>query len=611
MSKTNTTYTVSVETVMAQIFKDGLPVNSFIHKGRCAIRATSLELEWKIRITLLIVPNVSIILSKWNSKRIEDRPDYIVYGDISDEEIKKIFQDERKGFKIMSTPEGMKRIMRIAKEADKLNQVYKEWFLLLDESHTFISELYRPNILIPFNYFWDFDNKSILSATPYRFSDPRFNELHYHEVKFTETLGTITLVNVVSVYGTLSHLLTNAHEFPGNIHIFYNSVTEIKRAVLRADLQDCNIFCADDKDKANMLKLGELEKFFVPEPGEGLYKKINFYTCKYFEGWDLHDDNATMVLITDCNKAHTKIGVSSKGKQAIGRLRSDPYQIIHITNHEHKSSMTSFAEIKEDHTRIAQKIIADSNDIVVNSQSEKFKGDVRTNKFADVDKLTKLATLNLYKLDQQINESASHEIYRNIKFIKADWEKAYFKVNIEYSDIKIASKSEEDRKSDSTKLKEAYLELLSLQNQPQVNKGFILGKSREQMIRQQNPLAYQAIRLLDEEMMISKKFNVKKIEIEIALKANTIAEVKLLTLCRSVFKIDTFYTNEFISMKLNQFYHKLGIVDPKTGIIKVAKPSDLGQEGRFNIKKGKRSINGKNTHGYWIKFYSLGVKTLD
>jgi len=117
--------------------------------------------------------------------------------------------------------------------------------------------------------------------------------------------------------------------------------------------------------------------------------------------------------------------------------------------------------------------------------------------------------------------------------------------------------------------------------------------------------------LLDEAMMISKKYNVKKIEIEIALKANTIAEVKLLTLCRSVFKIDTFYTNEFISIKLNQFYQKLGIVDPKTGIIKVAKPSDLGQEGRFNIKKGKRLINGKNTHGYWIKFYSLGVKTLD
>ncbi len=611
MYKTTTRHLVSVKTVMAQIFKEGLPVNSFINKGRCAIRATSLELEWKVRITLLIVPNVSIILSKWRSTRPEDRPDYIVYGDVSDEEIKKIFLDERKGFKIMSTPEGMKRIMRIAKEAGKLKQVYKEWFLLLDESHTFISELYRPNILIPFNYFWDFDNKSILSATPYRFSDPRFNDLHYHEVKFTERLGTVTLVNAVSVYGTLNHLLTNAHEFPGNVHIFYNSVTEIRRAVLRADLQDCNIFCANDKDNANMEKLGELDRFFVAEPEKGLYKKINFYTCKYFEGWDLHDDNATMVLVTDCNKAHTKIGVSSKGKQAIGRLRSDPYQIIHITNHEHKPDMTSFDEIKTDHTSVAKRIINDSNDIVLNSQSDKFKGDMRTKKFSDVDPLTKLARLNLYKLDQQINESASHEIYRNIKFIKSDWEKAYFMVNIDYSDIKVASKSEEDRKSDSTKLKEAYQELLQLENQPRVIGGFVLGKSREQMIKQQNPLAYQAIRLLDEETMISKKYNVKKIEIEIALKANTVAEVKLLTLCRSVFKIDTFYTNEFISTKLNQFYHKLGIVDPKTGAIKIAKPSDLGQEGRFNIKKGKRMINGKSTHGYWIKSYSLGVKTLD
>jgi hypothetical protein len=131
MFKTNKTYTVSVETVMSQIFPEGLPVNSFIHKGRCAIRATSLELESKSRITLLIVPNVSIILNKWTSKRIQDRPDYIVYGDISYDEIKKIFHDDRKGLKIMSTPEGMKRIMRAAREAGKVEEVYRIGFSYL------------------------------------------------------------------------------------------------------------------------------------------------------------------------------------------------------------------------------------------------------------------------------------------------------------------------------------------------------------------------------------------------------------------------------------------------------------------------------------------------
>ena len=610
MFKTNKTYTVSVETVMSQIFPEGLPVNSFIHKGRCAIRATSLELESKSRITLLIVPNVSIILNKWTSKRIQDRPDYIVYGDISYDEIKKIFHDDRKGLKIMSTPEGMKRIMKAAGEAGKVEEVYRDWFLLLDESHTFISELYRVNILIPFNYFWKFDNKSILSATPYRFSDPRFNELHYHEVKFTDVIGTVTLVNAVSVYGTLNHLLINAHLFPGNIHIFYNSVTEIKRAILQAGLEDCNIFCADDKEKLNMAKLGELKKFFLAEPKEGLYKKINFYTCKYFEGWDLHDKDATLVLVTDHHKEHTKVGVSTKGKQAFGRLRSEPSQLIHITNHKHEASMIPLKDFAEEYTKDAKLLIANNNHQIANSKFDKFTGDVRVKKFADVDSC-KIATLNLYKLDQQINESASNEIYNNFKFIKDDWEKAYFKVEIEYSDIKLDSKSKEERKSASTKLKEDYEELLKIRQSKPSYGTFTFGKTREQVIKEQNPLAYQAADLLNEATMKALKYNVKKVKIENAMRSNTNAEVKLLTLCRGAFELHNFYTNQQITSKLNEFYKKLGIIDHKTGFILKANPSDLGKQGRFMIRPGKRTIKGKRVSGYWIDAYSLGVKTLD
>lgn len=611
MFKTTNTYKVSIDTVMSEIFPNGLPVNSFINKGRCAIRATSQEMESKHRTTLLVVPNVSIILSKSTSERIFDRPDYIVYGEISYTEIKGMMRDERSGLKIMSTPEGMRRIMKAANEVGRLKEVFKEWFLLLDESHTFISELYRKDILAPFDYFWSFDKKSVLSATPYNFSDTRFSKLDNHEVKFEGTLGTITLVNAVSVNGTLNYLLNNVHEFPRNVHIFYNSVNEIRRAFLRSDLQDCNIFCADDKDKANMAKLGELEKFFVPEPHKDLYKKVNFYTCKYFEGWDLHDDQATMVLVSNCNKAHTKIGISSKGKQAIGRLRSKPNQIIHITNHEHQSSMVSLEEYRKEFTTDAIKMIADSNDHVLNSKFDKFKGDDRVKHFADVDPTTKLATINLYKLDQQINESASHEIYRNINFIKRDWEQAYFDVKLEYSDIRVPSKTEEDRKSKSTKLKEDYQELKQLRETQPTNISFTLGKGREQVIKERNLLAYQAFELLDEATVIKNNYNVKKTRDEIAQRSNTLAEIKLLKLCRSVFKIDTFYTNEFIRTKLNEFYKKLNIINPKTGKQRVAEPSDLGKEGRFKIEKVKRTVKGKPTWGYLIKSYTLGTKTLD
>lgn len=610
MFKTTTTYKVSKDTFMSDIFSDGLPVNAFIHKGRCAIRGTSIELELKTRSTLIIVPNISIILGKFTSDRISDRPDYIVYGDISDSEISLILNDKKVGIKIMSTPEGMRRIMRLTSKS-QAEYIKANWFLLLDESHTFISELYRKNILAPFDYFWDFDFKSIISATPYFFSDPRFKSLDYHEIKFTEKLGKVTLVNSVSVPATLEYLIANKNEFPGNIHIFYNSVTEIKRAVLQSELEECNIFCADDKDNKNMQKLGDLQKHFVAEPRKGLYKKINFYTCKYFEGWDLYDKDATMVLVTDCHKEHTKVGVASKGKQSIGRLRNEPYQIIHITNHEHKDSKISWEQYKAGYTSDAHRIIKSNNEHILNAEFDKFKGDNRAEKFADVDKTTKIATLNLYKLDQQINESASNEIYRNIKFVKQDWDAAYYDVQIQYSDLRLVSNSQQERKSASKILEEDYKELNLLNSQKPSGLLFSFGKGREQIIKETNPIAYQAHELIDEATMLTFKYNFKKVSNELIVRQNGSVEIKLLKLCKAALKKDTFYTNEFVKSKLTDFYTKLNIRDPENGQIKKAYPIDLEREGRFKIRHIRRMVDGKRQSGIIIEAYTLDVSVLD
>ncbi|MDP3467254.1 MAG: hypothetical protein Q8S11_02895 [Daejeonella sp.] len=610
MFKTTTNYTVTTDTFMSDIFRDGLPVNAFIHKGRCAIRGTSIELEKKTRTTLIIVPNISIILGKYTSERISDRPDYIVYGNIGDSEISSILNDDKVGIKIMSTPEGMKRIMRLASKS-QAEHIKANWFLLLDESHTFISELYRINILAPFEFFWDFNNKSIISATPYFFSDPRFKSLDYHEIKFTEKLGKVTLVNAVSVTATLEYLIANRNEFPGNIHIFYNSVTEIKRAVLQSELEECNIFCADDKDSQNMQKLGDLQKHFIAEPRKGLYKKINFYTCKYFEGWDLYDKGATMVLVTDCHKEHTKVGVASKGKQAIGRLRNEPFQIIHISNHEHKDTKISLEQYKAGYTSDALRIIKSNNEHILNAEFDKFKGDNRAEKFADVDQKTKLATLNLYKLDQQINESASNEIYKSIKFIKEDWEAAYYDVEVQYSDLKLVSKTEQERKSAAKILEEDYKELKLLQSQTSGSLMFTFGKGKTELIKESNPLAYQAFLLMNDQEMSDRKYNVKKVQREVIIRENGSAEIKFLKLCKGAFKKDTFYTNAHITSKLNEFYKKLGIKDPKTSEIKKAHPSDLGSEGRFKLKHVRRTVKGVRQSGIIIEAYSLDVNVLE
>ncbi|OYZ28272.1 MAG: hypothetical protein B7X86_13645 [Sphingobacteriales bacterium 17-39-43] len=604
MFKSTTTYTVSKLAYLDTIFTNGLPVNAFINKGRCGIGGTSLEIKDKSRSTLIIVPNIGIIKNKLNATDLKDRPDYGVWGERSDSQILEYLNDRRLGVKIMCTPESIKRVFKAADHIGRLQEIFTQWLLLLDESHTFISEAYRENILLPFNYFWEFTNKTIISATPYFFSDERFNQLDYHEINFDEPLDTITLVNSASVEGALKHILETAHEDDCSYHIFYNSVTAIRDIILKSNIKGCTIHCA--RSTENMEKLGELTKYFTDEPASP-YNKINFYTSKYFEGWDLPKQRAIMVLVTDVFKPHTKVGIGSKGKQAIGRLRGiSPQKIYHVTNHESHSKMILLSEYKQMFTRSAQSLIENNNRYLNEGHAKKFLDNKGLYKLADIDEQTGLASINLMKVDQQINESAANEIYRNISFIKRDWEQSFFKTVVATSDYKIDTKTKLKRASSMDKFREDYEHLKAYKGDSVGT--FYMGKNIEDYIRSRNPLVVDAYNLLDEAFITGSKFNVKKIETAVILKSNELSKTKLKQLAKKVFKRDEFYANSDIRRKLDKLYVKLNIINPKTGEVAKSKPIHLEQLGfRIEARKGKNEA-GEWEHGYTITSYDLGLK---
>lgn len=606
MFKTTKNYIVDPKTRLDKIFADGLPINSFIDKGRCAIGATYGEIMNKTRSTIIVVPNISIIHNKHLS-----HPDLdVVFGEKSYKDVEDLLRDYKSGQKIMTTPEGMKKIMDAATKLGRLNEFKRDWFLLLDEAHTFITENYREDILVPFNYFWDFfDQRSIISATPYFFSDKRFYDLTFHKITFNAPLGTVRLINAKSVVGTLDYILKHLDEFPGNVHIFYNSVTEIVNAIIRAALTSCTINCANDKDGKNMKKLGDYVKFFVDEPNRELYQKVNFYTCKYFEGWDMFDKDATVILVTDVHKPHTKIGVSTKGKQAIGRLRNDPkedsnlYQIMHITNHGNNKTMKSLDTIQQEFLVEADLLIRQNEERVTlyNQQDRKIIQDERLIKFADVDNETKLAKIQLMKLDQQINEAANNEIYNHIDFIQKDWEDAYYEVTYEETDFVLETSTALKRKSRNTQLKEDYQRLKEYRSTQSSSNVFDIARIVEQGIKESNPLAYAAYKLLDDSKMDELKFNVKKVQAAVILKENNLVEVKLMKLLNNEFRANNFYTNEQIKSKLQKIYSELNIRGDN-GKIRVASATQLSEKGRFETRQTKRKNDrtGNDDHGYVI-----------
>lgn len=597
MYKSTTTYVVSPKLRLDKIMPKGLPINAFIDKGRCAIGGTYSEINKKDRCTIIVVPNVSIQHCKQ-----ADHPEMdIVYGDVTDRQVEEILLLRKEGHKIMTTPEGMMKIMRVAKTMGMVKELYENWFLLLDEAHTFISEAYRKDILAPFRYFWSFKAKSIISATPFEFSDPIFQTLDHHKVIFDAPLGKVTIVHAKSVLATLDHLLKNIDQFPGNIHIYFNSVTQAVVAIERAGLtsEQCAIFCANDKEGKNMKKLGSLITYFIPEPQDGCYKKVNFYTCKYFEGWDLNDFNATMVFVTDINKPQTCLGAKTKGKQAFGRLRSgevehdEPHQLIHITNSRYLKDMKPLDEFRTDFYAQGHLAVKHWNEKVnlLTNQKRKIPETEEIKKFADVNETSKIATLNPLKLDQQINFESNKEIYNHIDFIKKDWEDGYFEVEVRNANHKLDTKSNMKRKSKATQLKEDYNTLKDLYLNRSNIIVFNIGQSIEQEIKSSNPTAYWAVKLLNDDVMESCKYNVKKVDTAIILKQNTLAEVKLAKLLNQQFKPACRYTNAEIKQKLQTIYNQLNIRNGN-GTIKVAKATDLRENSWFEIESCKKKTAG-------------------
>lgn len=602
-------YIITKTAWIGKVFRNHLPENAFIDKGRCAIGGTTLETKYKKRTTIMIVSNIGIILSKQSAEELDERPDYVVYGEITQTMVNKIIADVKCGDKIMSTPEGIRKIMKAAEKIGRLEEVYKDWFLLLDESHTFISEDYRDDILAPFDYFWTFDNKSIISATPYYFSDSRMKHLDLHKIEFTESINTIVVVDCLSVQATLDYVLRGANSFPGNLHIFYNSVIPIKSAILRAEIKDCSIYCAGNE--SNLNKLADLSRFYHSQPNSSNFSKINFYTSRYFEGWDLNDENATIILVTDYRMPHTAVGIGNKGKQAIGRARKTIHNIIHLTNHRNKKERLTLDDYVKAFNEEAQLLIQNHNFFIQKTRTDKLAIDLRLKYFADVDKATKIATLNPYKLDQQINEAANSQTYQHIQFIIEDWNAAYFDVERKESRLKLEGASASKRKSTATKLKEDFYMLKEFHSEEPTH--FRIGRPMDEIIKERNPTAHKMHEAnLSEEYLKKIKFNRKRVNLALTVLGTDEAEMKANKMIKLIFQIGKFYFNSFINQALENIYLKAQLINPTTGKIRIASPIQLGEPGRFIVKKGKQTNSeGEREDGYHIIDENLGLRVTE
>jgi len=571
----------------------GIPLNALFHKGRCGIGGTTLEILQN-RHSLIVVPTTPAIIGKCR----EYSNILSVMGDEKttyESKVQRIIDKLKSGeeaIKIMTTPDSFECIIDAANRINRLDWLYNEFFLLLDECHSFITEAFRKKITIPFRYLWLFKSKTLISATPIQFSDPRFLALEQHEIKITEKLGTIELIETSDINGVVHFLLSNPEKFPANVHIFYNSVAQlsdrVKTAFSLLGALDCNIFCSKSDD--NFKKLGSISGMFKDEPIEGEYKKYNIYTSRYFEAFDLKDPNATIILITDVKAKHTKVGITNKGFQAVGRLRGTPNRIIHFTNHSNLDFKRDLKYFRRKHAIYARDVISGYEHHIKRCKNvnikpfKKFKDACED--YAEVSKDGLDVSYEIIKVDQAANHDAFNEEYNNMNFIEQAWQSCNYDV------IRKQVRSSSLPKTNRMLVQEQLAEALQRIHYLEMNKenmlfesDYIDGINETRGLNKHFELAYKAYYNLGLEQTMDIGLDVNKIKDALYSDFESKIRAQINSLLVILCEQNRQFSNSELKTILNKTYNEVGYYT-NTGSLKAATASHI-EKFEVNWKKTK------------------------
>lgn len=156
-----------------------------------------------------------------------------------------------------------------------------------------------------------------------------------------------------------------------NLHIFVNSVEFIAKVIDMAKLtpEQVKVVCSvsGDNSENNQRKLGR--EYPIGQPSDPV-RKINFYTSTCFEGCDLYDENGVTFIVSDGNKSHTLLDISTLFTQICGRLRDSKYkgEIVHVYSTTKYSREVTLDEF----VASTKKVLAEAVDYAkeINSLSE-------------------------------------------------------------------------------------------------------------------------------------------------------------------------------------------------------------------------------------------------
>ena len=563
-----------------------IPTDCILSKRVPGCGATTLEIMTD-RNSIIIVPNVPVI----NSKERKFPQMKGVYEDVKVSDIINYIKENRK-YKIMTTPESFGKVKTACKRCD-LN-IYSDFFLLDDECHQLVKDVdFRGDIVLPMDDFFQFEHKALVSATPIKFSDPRFKGFKTIEVCADyDYQQKIQVVHTYSITKTVREYLESHKD--NKVCIFFNSVEGIISLMKQLEiLNDTTVYCAPKSRTKLKADYGFTNAYH--EWSASTMKKYNFFTARFYTAFDLElDYKPDLLMITDPHLSpYTMLDVDTDCIQICGRFRYGINSATHIYRND--PSITTKTREQLEWEISAHEFAYQTVQTLYNSADSKesryaFGGALETLPFRKY--LYPNLTKNWFAIDNAINEALVESKYKFQGQLDFWYEDCHFFTptfnHIPYNknDEKLkkvkAARSVKDRRRKMVQLLSECKKPYSENDYDFINK-----------IRQIDPRIVEAYEVLGKRKIEKLKYSSKGMEEEIILKQRK--GVKVVKLIKNSFRVGCTYLNDDIENELKRIFNKVNIHPEKP-----IKPKMIKDYFITEVWKGWKKKYKKYSRGYKI-----------
>ena len=349
---------------------------------------------------------------------------------------------------------------------------------------------------------------------------------------------------------------------PYNLHIFVNSVEFIAKVIDMAKLipDQVKVVCSTsgDNNENNQRKLGK--DYPIGQPSDPV-RKINFYTSTCFEGCDIYDENGVTFIVSDGNKSHTLLDISTLFTQICGRLRDSKYkgEIIHVystTKYSREVTLDEYVAATQktlkEAVQYAQEINALSDKTRVKTLS---KIKYINEQYVRIEDNKLVVDKNLANMDI-VNFKICRHIYRTYVNLSSELKRNGYSIS-RHSFSEIIEKLE-----DKNNARVTFRELFEEYHRLKTSQPFFSLVSHEELCAQiavKYPLVKQAYEELGAAKVQALKYHVGNIRRELTKRWSVPVERKIVKMVNETFAKQASIAKSKVKTELQKIYDSLGI----------------------------------------------------